>query len=726
MPGILMIRLFITSLPRTMKKNIALFLWLLILLAEPGYAQQPERQGDWKELFAGPANTSTRDVWLKKIKQWRDNAKQHIQYDDAGYDEPALEWAKKTFISVQMMAHDRYFYDPVQRKYTVNRYLDDLEKQYGGIDAVLIWPTYPNIGIDSRNQYDLVSDMPGGLPAIKQMISAFHKRGVKVFFPIMIWDHGTRSVVLSMPTALVKEMQTLGADGMNGDTMEGVTLDFKHASDSLHYPIVFQPELDLKDLKMIEWNLMSWGYYWDYTFVPGISVYKWLEPRHQVSVTNRWITDKTNDLQYAFFNGIGYNPWENIWGIWNQISPRDEEAIRRIATIYRQFPDIWSSQDWEPFVPTVQHGIFASKFPAADRTIFTLVNRDSVDTDGPQLRLPYRQGIVYFDLWNGKKLTIQKEHNQVVLSFPIEAHGFGAVMASKDLDPSIQPLLSQMNTLSRKPLKSYSTAWKPLPQQIVPIKKTKSARDTPGGMILIPGTLDYEFISQGVMIEGDPLPTAVGIQYPWETHPARATSHVMAIPSFYMDKYPVTNQQFKLFLDATHYQPKDNHNFLKDWAQGTYPSGWANKPVTWVSLEDARAYAAWAGKRLPHEWEWQYAAVGTTGNRYPWGDTFEPTRIPPLDSGRTMRPPTAVDAFPQGASPFGIMDMVGNVWQWTDEYQDDHTRAAILKGGGYYRATTSNWYFPRAFEVNKYGKYLLMAPSMDRSGSIGFRCVKDR
>lgn len=709
-----------------MKKTIVLILWLLILLAGSGYAQQPARQGDWKELFAGPANASTRDVWLKHMKRWRDSAKQHIQYDDTGYNEPTLNWAKKVFISVQMMAHDRYFYDPVQRKYTVDRYLNDLEKQYGGIDAVLIWPTYPNIGIDSRNQYDLVSDMPGGFPAIKQMISAFHKRGVKVFFPIMIWDHGTRRVALSMPTALVKEMQALGADGMNGDTMEGVTLDFKHASDSLHYPIVFQPELDLKDLKMIEWNLMSWGYYWNYTSVPGISVYKWLEPRHQVSVTNRWITDKTNDLQYAFFNGIGYNPWENIWGIWNQISPRDEEAIRRIATIYRQFPDIWSSQDWEPFVPTVQHGIFASKFPAADRTIFTLVNRDSVDTDGPQLRLPYREGFAYFDLWNGKKLTIQKEHNQVVLSFPIEAHGFGAVMASKDLGPSIEPLLSQMSTLSRKPLQSYSTAWKPLPQQIVPIKKTKPAKDTPGGMMLIPGTLDYEFISQGVMIEGDPLPTAVGIQYPWETHPARATSHAMAIPSFYMDKYPVTNQQFKLFLDATHYQPKDNHNFLKDWVQGTYPSGWANKPVTWVSLEDARAYAAWAGKRLPHEWEWQYAAVGTTGNRYPWGDTFDPARIPPPDSGRTMRPPTAVDAFPQGASPFGIMDMVGNVWQWTDEYRDDHTRAAILKGGGYYRATTSNWYFPRAFEVNKYGKYLLVAPSMDRSGSIGFRCVKDR
>jgi formylglycine-generating enzyme required for sulfatase activity len=199
----------------------------------------------------------------------------------------------------------------------------------------------------------------------------------------------------------------------------------------------------------------------------------------------------------------------------------------------------------------------------------------------------------------------------------------------------------------------------------------------------------------------------------------------MDISSFYIDKYPVTNKQFKAFLDATHYHPKDDHNFLKDWHNGNYPKGWENKPVTWISQEDARAYCKWAGKRLPHEWEWQYAAQGSDNRLYPWGNEMDSTKMPPPDTSRVMRPPTAVDAFPQGASPFGVTDMIGNVWQWTDEYIDAHTRAAVLKGGGYYRPTTSRWYFPRAYELNKYGKYLLMAPSLDRSGSIGFRCVMD-
>ena len=66
--------------------------------------------------------------------------------------------------------------------------------------------------------------------------------------------------------------------------------------------------------------------------------------------------------------------------------------------------------------------------------------------------------------------------------------------------------------------------------------------------------------------------------------------------------------------------PPNALNFLKDWKDGNYPQGWDKKPVTWVSQEDARAYAAWAGKRLPHEWEWQLAAQGIERRIYPWGN----------------------------------------------------------------------------------------------------------
>lgn len=199
----------------------------------------------------------------------------------------------------------------------------------------------------------------------------------------------------------------------------------------------------------------------------------------------------------------------------------------------------------------------------------------------------------------------------------------------------------------------------------------------------------------------------------------------MHLSSFYIDRYPVTNADFKKFVDATHYEAKDDHNFLRDWKSGTYPDGWANKPVTWVSLEDARSYAAWAGKRLPHEWEWQYAAEGPDGRTYPWGNDWDRSRVPAPDTARNIRPPTDVGGYPAGVSPFGVMDLVGNVWQWTDEFQDEHTRAAILRGGSYYQPQGSRWYFPQAYRLDEHGKYLLMAPGIDRAATIGFRCVRD-
>ncbi len=72
-----------------------------------------------------------------------------------------------------------------------------------------------------------------------------------------------------------------------------------------------------------------------------------------------------------------------------------------------------------------------------------------------------------------------------------------------------------------------------------------------------------------------------------------------------------------------------------------------------------------------------------------------------------------------------MLDLVGNVWQWTDEYRDEHTRAAVLRGGSSYVPQTSHWYFPQALRLDQHGKHLLLAPCKDRSGMIGFRCAAD-
>ena len=666
---------------------------------------------------------SEHEGWLADIQHWRAERRIRIGYDGSRYDMPALKWTQSSFFQPQMMVHDRYFYDPVASHYTVDRYLDDLEKRYGGIDAVLIWPTYPNMGIDNRNQHDMIRSMPGGVAGVRQMIADFHRRGVRVLFPMMMWDQGTRDPGMSWPDAIAQLMAEVGADGINGDTQDGVPLAFSAAGDKVGHSLAFEPEESPAD-EALAWNVMTWGQY-EFPFVPMVDKYKWLEPRHMVNISDRWNRDKTNDLQFAFFNGIGWESWENVWGIWNGITPRDAEATRRVATLERGLAPFIDSKDWEPMAPMLRYGVFASRWPLADQTVWAIVNRNEYNVDGPQIELPTDDGVRYFDLYHGVEITpARAAGNRNVLSFPLEAHGYGALLATRTApDDNIQKLAARMKELTAKPLESFSHEWKVLPQQIVPIPETKPPSAPPADMIKIPAA-DFRFQVEGIEIEGmDDI--GVDVQYPWEDSPRRFHDHPMHVKSFWIDKYPVTNAQFKKFLDATRYHPQNDLSFLRDWKDGHYPSGWDNKPVTWVSLEDARAYASWAGRRLPHEWEWQYAAQGNDNRLYPWGNEWQANAVPSPDRSRTMRGPDPVGAHPQGASPFGVMDMVGNVWQWTEEFQDEHTRAAILRGGSYYQPQGSIWYFPQAYKLNQHGKLLLMAPSMDRSGALGFRCVRD-
>ncbi len=673
-----------------------------------------------------PCADSAHKDWLADVTHWRMERRIRVGYDPARYEMPALKWTQSSFFQPQMMVQDRYFYDPVAGKYTVDRYLDDVDKRYGGIDAVLVWATYPNMGIDDRNQLDMVRSTPGGVAGVRQMVADFHRRGVRVLFPMMMWDQGTREPEKPWPDAIAELMKEIDADGINGDTQDGVPLAFSLAADKIGHPLAFEPEGGPHD-EALAWNVLTWGQY-QFQFVPTVDRYRWLEPRHEVNISDRWNHDKTDDLQFAFFNGEGWESWENVWGIWNGITPRDAEATRRVAAIERAVAPFLVSQEWEPFSPTLRYGVFASRWPLGLQTVWTILNRNDYDLDGRQMSVPFQAGMRYFDLYHGVELHPVREGDQSVLSFAFEAHGYGAVLATGG-EPSaqIEQLMAKMKGLTAAPLSSYSHEWKPLLQTLVEVKATAAANAAPEGMVRIPGG-SFLFKVEGIEIEGSNDP-GVDVQYPWEDTPRRYHEHMVQLTSFFIDKYPVTNEEFKAFLDATHYQPKDALNFLKDWSGGAYPAGWGKKPVTWVSLEDARAYAAWAGKRLPREWEWQYAAQGSELRKYPWGDSWKDDAVPVPDkgstAGRKMRGPDDVDSHPGGASPFGVMDMVGNVWQWTDEYRDEHTRAAILRGGEYYRPQGSIWYFPQAYRNDQHGKLLLMAPSYDRSGGVGFRCVKD-
>ncbi|MGH8196335.1 MAG: formylglycine-generating enzyme family protein [Woeseiaceae bacterium] len=675
--------------------------------------------GQWKIDVAGSVES-----WLAAMTAWRHEHLIRMGYDDAEYSRTEFAWTQRNFVHTQMMVEDRYFYDPASGRYTVDRYLDDLEQRFGGVDSVLIWYAYPNIGVDDRNQTDLASDLPGGLAGLKQAIDDFHRRGVKVFLPTMPWDNGTGDAGMSDWQSIAELAAEVGADGVNGDTYYGVPHAFRDASDNTGHPVVFQPETAPLADEALMWNNQSWGKA-STGVVPAVSKLKWLESRHLVNVENRWGRDRTDDFHYIFFNGLGYVAWENVWGIWNQLTPRDAETLRRISTIERRFASLLVSADWRPYAQTLQQGVFASRFPVHETTLWTIVNRNEYELSGEQLVVRHFGGIRYYDLWHGLELQPRLDGDDALLELDLESRGFGAVLAvaSGAEQDDLSEFLAQMQTSSKVKLQSLSCSWRALPQRLVEVLPTEPANGVANGMLAIPAG-EFDFRVTGIEIEGYTW-AGLDFQYPWESTARRSHLHRMPIQEFHIDRTPVTNAAYLEFILATGYRPADDHNFLRDWSNGKPRPGWENKPVTWVSIEDARAYAAWAGKRLPHEWEWQYAAQGADGRLYPWGSDWNNGAVPAANKGRSLSPPADVDAHRDGASPFGVMDLVGNVWQWTDEYFDEHTRAAVLRGGSAYQPQNSHWYFPQAYRLDQHGKYLLMAPGKDRSGMLGFRCVVD-
>jgi serine/threonine-protein kinase len=165
------------------------------------------------------------------------------------------------------------------------------------------------------------------------------------------------------------------------------------------------------------------------------------------------------------------------------------------------------------------------------------------------------------------------------------------------------------------------------------------------------------------------------------------------IPTIYIDKYEVTNAQFKEFTEATDYEWKGKHSL---WPQGNMPEEIANHPVTYVSWKDAKAYARWVGKRLPTEAEWEKAARGVDGRKYPWGNKLDVTKcnIEQSNISKTKE----VGSYPEAASPYGVCDMAGNVAEWVEDWFDRYPNSnqthadfgetyKVLRGGSYFQAT---------------------------------------
>lgn len=242
------------------------------------------------------------------------------------------------------------------------------------------------------------------------------------------------------------------------------------------------------------------------------------------------------------------------------------------------------------------------------------------------------------------------------------------------------------------------------------------------------------WVSPGLFIMGtdavDSEKQGVQLGFPQPWYEDEQPSHRVELPGFYIDRQEVTQGQYLIFIRKTGHRPPPH------WRNGEYKVGTKDLPVTFVDWHDANDYCRWLGKTLPSETEWEKAARGTDGRLYPWGDLFEIDKAHLSPASDVVMKLSPVGAYPAGASPYGVFDMVGNVWEWTDSWYLAYPGSALRKPefGMKHRVVRGlsfhtlghypNGAYPLVLEVYARAGTRSYDPPSERLEDLGFRCAK--
>jgi formylglycine-generating enzyme required for sulfatase activity len=705
-------------------------------------------------------------------------------FNDSLYQRKDLQWIRKSYVIHLLMSWDRQFYDDKDHQYHLVDFLKKGLSLYGGDDVVGIWPTWPSLGIDQRNQFDLFRDLPGGLAAIRDLADSCHQLNSNLFICYNPWDESTRGE--GHLSGLADIIRETNSDGAVLDTQGASSHELQAAADSVKDGVIMYPEgmAVPRDMQGVVAGRVHNAIY----YPPMLNLNKFIKPDFAIfRVAEVYKEPIRREFSLSLFNGYGTEI--------NMFSPGippdlDDEYryLGRTSRVLRENSDNFTNQAYTPLIPTSSDSIWVNEWPSPLKTVYTVYSILPGGYDGLLFDVQPKAGTHFIDIWHHEEIQpVQKKGNyrvkahtnafnatwlgtnnegavDVIARFPdlLQTHLSGDIL-TVNADEGTEIRLWKGNpsyaaklvvlkpgnhTLAltdlfgryegkfvvqlfndKEMIDERVYIIKPgTPRLISKEKITEAARKTPKGMVRIPAGI-FKFQTT----HGDDF-----ISYP--DFNEDSTYHMT---SYYIDEFPVTNTQFKAFLDDTHYQPDDTANFLKNWQNGSFKVGEGNFPVVYVSYEDAQAYAKWAGKRLPSEIEWQYAAQTPHLNEWPWKQS-KPVKwsTQEITGTLTIKKPEGIDStycnlgdgkpypvgkYRKGANPYGLGDLVGCVWQLTnDVYQSGSYRYIMMKGGSFFNPSSSWWYVQGGPRPLTYRQYLLrVSEGFERNATVGFRCVKD-
>lgn len=721
------------------------------------------------ETYLYPGGSVTYQAYAETYKgKWQEGLRKAFQerylydledFEDSLFQRDDLDWIRNQYVIHLIMAWDHIYYDTKASSFRLQEFIDRGKKWYGGDDVIGLWPTWPALGIDPQNQWDLFRNLPGGLTQMRSMVDNLHSQDIRFFICYNPWDESTR--LEDHLGGMASLIQQIDADGVVLDTRGSSSYAIQRAADSVRSGVVMYSEgmAVPKDMPGIVSGRVHNALY----YPPLLNLNKFIRPDFAIfRVAELKYEPIRREYNISLFNGHGveinmFSPGQPSW------IEDDYRHLGRVARILRENSENFNSISYTPLYPSLLDSVYINYWPGENKNVYTFFSLipEGVYDDVMELKLVEDQHLV--DIWNHEELIVDKDrvrlkmdtfhkswlgtNNEGAVSaiavfrneldveingniLNVSAQTGDSILIWKD-DPAYEKeslglaigthqvnLPRQFPRYEGKLVIQLKAGTELIDEKIVTIKpgtpfriskvnRTKPVRKAPNGMVLIPGG-NFEWkITQGHQFIG---------------YPEVDTASNFEMTEFYMDKYPVTNAQYKVFLDKNGYWPEDDHHFLKHWVDGSIPRGMEDFPVVNVSYVDAQAYAEWAGKRLPTELEWQYAAQTTKKLDWPWGMEFDSTMT---NTGDGI--PYAVGLYANGKNTYGLEDLTGQVWQLThDVYESGSYRYGIVKGGSHFKPTSSWWYVQGGPKPLTHRQILLMvSDGFDRKTTVGFRCVVD-
>lgn len=685
------------------------------------------------------------------------------EFDNSLYEREDLHWIRESYLIALDFAWDKNFYDRFEGKYKYSETLSDFNDRFGHLDVFGIWPTWPRLGLDRRNQWDLYSNLPGGTNQLKAFARLSRQYNTRFFITYNPWDTSTR--VESPMTGMARLIGEIEADGVVLDTRGGSNTQLQESADKVREGVVMYSEgmANPSDMEGIVSGRVHNALY----LSPELNLNKLIKPEFAIfRVCDVGEDILHREIAISFFNGYGtelnlFRPGRDF-----QIE-EDYNLLSATTMILRENSDAFLNPDWTPLIDTREDDILVNRWGSEKKTLYTVYSKKPAGYEGPLFEVKSSNNHHFVSLWHSRELKPVRIGNKQyieasLLPYP-KSYKAGRKEGEIDCIARFESVLRteiSNDTLyieSDRPgdIRIYKkvASYKAEKLEFVIEKDTSIflptiVNDYEGQLhIQILNNnklLDVSFINRTggkawliseknktkvanrvsremVLIPSAQFTYTVEANENFIPYP-RPGKRAVKIDSFLIDRYPVTNLDYYKFILATNYFPQDTVNYLKHWFNGVYKQGQEKYPVVYISLEDARAYADWAGKRLPEEDEWQLAAQGTDNRIWPWGNEFHGTKC-----NNSFDRATPVDAFPKGESPYGVFDLVGNVWQLcNDVYFNGSHYFNIIRGGSYYKPDSSWWYIeggPQALHHTQ--MLLLVSPGFDRNSTVGFRCVKD-